>query len=387
MKPITVQLSKNLRKSLLQGDPWIYSQALKSIPQLKEAALCRVNDSKNEFVGWGMFNPESPLAVRMMSLEKQAPDLRFFESQLTRAVELRNAIKSDQTDCYRLINGEGDFLPGLICDVYGGIGVLQFDGEGPYQFWKQDWLAQWLLSNTECDTIYYKPRHDAKTRPQVWGNPIDEKFIQIKENGSRFYVDIIQGQKTGFFLDQRDNRQYVKSISQNKSVLNLFSYSGGFSIYAGLGGAKTVTSVDIAQGALDLAEKNWKLNGLALDRHNVKCVDVFEEVQSDRTSYDVVICDPPSLAKSERHKEAAVKKYIETFSASAKKVNPYGHLVMSSCSSHISFADFFEIINATLSKARKRGQILRVTGQGADHPFPHACPHLRYLKFVDLIIY
>ena len=178
----------------------------------------------------------------------------------------------------------------------------------------------------------------------------------------------------------------MRRLSKGRSVLNLFSYSGGFSIYAGIGGATRVKSVDIAQGALDLAQRNWQLNDLDPKAHEVQCANVFEYIPQETENFDIVICDPPSLAKSERHKDKAIHSYIETFSQSAKRVKPNGHLILSSCSSHISFEDFNQIIASALSKSRKRAQILRISGQGPDHPFPHASKELQYLKFVDLRI-
>ena len=383
----TLKLNRNLRRHLLQGNPWVYREAIDVPNNLSCASLCKVVDSKNQFVGWGFYSPQSPLALRVLSLQKEAPSERDYSILLQRAWQTRQELLENETNCFRLVNGEGDLLPGVICDIYNKVAVLQFDGQGPYEFWDQEWLANWLLKNSECETVYYKPRHDSKNQSQYWGKDIVGEYVEVKENAINFYVDIIYGQKTGFFLDQRENRNHVKQISPNKSVLNLFSYTGGFSVYAGKGDAGQVTSVDIAQGALDLAEKNWLLNDLPKERHEGQCADVFEYVQATQKKYDIVICDPPSLAKSEKQKEAAIQKYTECFSMAAKRVNKRGHLILSSCSSHISFDDFQEITSTALSRARKRGQILRVSGQGPDHPYPHACPQLRYLKFVDLIVY
>jgi 23S rRNA (cytosine1962-C5)-methyltransferase len=215
---------------------------------------------------------------------------------------------------------------------------------------------------------------------------ITEPEITVCENGNQFKVNLEKGQKTGFFLDQRENRKYIQSISRGLSVLNLFSYTGGFSISAGRGGAKKVASVDISGGAIDLAEQNWALNGLAPEAHSGLCVDVFSYLASMQETWDHIIVDPPSMGHSEEHKSRAQAKYIELFTAVAKKVKPKGQLSLSSCSSHISFEDFFEIITESLSQARRRSQILRVSGQGPDHPYPHSCPELRYLKFVHLVL-
>jgi 23S rRNA (cytosine1962-C5)-methyltransferase len=333
-----------------------------------------------------MFDPQSALAVRMISLQKAPPQTSFFENRLAQAWQLRSHVLSAATNCFRLINGEGDLLPGIICDVYADVAVLQFDGPGPYNFWDPDFMARWLLKNTPCRTVYFKPRHDSRERALEWGHPLGEGKIQVYENNCQFYVDVVHGQKTGFFLDQRDNRNYLKTIAKGQSVINLFSYSGGFSVYAGIGGAQHVTSVDIAQEALDLAEKNWQLNGLNPTQHLNTRANVFEYLKDHRKQYDIAICDPPSLAKAEKHKATAVQKYIETFADSARIVKAGGHLLLSSCSSHIGFNDFQEIITAALSKTRQRAQVLRVSGQGPDHPYPHACEQLRYLKFADLVL-
>jgi 23S rRNA (cytosine1962-C5)-methyltransferase len=367
-------LKRNLRKSLLQGNPWIYKNNL-SLP--KEAIP--------EFVAWGIFSKEGPLTFRLLSLDKNPPQEKYFEETLSKALDLRSKIISSNTTAYRLINGEGDFMPGLICDVYGDVAVLQFDGPSMYEFWDQDFLSSWILKNLKLKTIYFKPRHDSQLKPKTWGEPLTSNIVQCKENGLEFLVDIVEGQKTGFFLDQRDNRKYLSHIAKDQTVLNLFSYSGGFSVHAGSNFAKSVTSVDIAQGALDLSQKIWSLNKFSTE-HKTICADVFEYLNSDSQKFDIVICDPPSLAKSESQKELAMNKYIEVFSLAAKKVKSGGHLVLSSCSSHIHFDDFEIIVNEALSKARKRGQTLRLSGQGADHPYPQACAHLRYLKFIDLII-
>jgi 23S rRNA (cytosine1962-C5)-methyltransferase len=295
-------------------------------------------------------------------------------------------VRSSATNGYRLFNGEGDLLPGLVCDVYDSVAVLQFDGRGPGEFWDRKLIAPWILAHTGCRTVVEKVRGEKKL-PLVHqgGDEFSGETVAL-ENGAKFKVNIATGQKTGFFLDQRDNRQYVCTVSQGKSVLNLFSYSGGFSIYAGLGGARQVESLDIAAGAIALTNDNWELNGLPPSGHTGLEVDIFEFLKKESKTWDHVIVDPPSMSHSEAQKSAAMAKYIEIFAAAAKRVGRSGQLSLSSCSSHISFKDFFEIITDALSSARRTGQILRVSGQGADHPFPHACHELRYLKFVSLAL-
>lgn len=356
---------------------------MQAVPS-KKTELCKVADAKGEFVAWAYHDPHSPIALRILSLEKKTPDPAVYESRLQRAWDLRGSFIPKDTDCFRFLNGEGDYLPGLVCDVYDRVAVVQTDGRGPGEFWDRAWLTNWILRNTPCRYVVEKTRGEgfkilSEAKPADW-------LVTVKENGVRFKVDLENGQKTGFFLDQRDNRQYLRSLAGGRTVLNLFSYTGGFSLYAGVGEAKRVASVDIAEPALDLARAGWALNELPPEKHESVCADVFAYLAAGRENWDIVLVDPPSMAHSEEQKERAMKKYAEAFGLAAQRVNRGGHLCLSSCSSHISFNDFFEIIDQALSQARRRGQVLRVSGQGPDHPFPHACHELRYLKFVHLVL-
>lgn len=394
MSRLKVKLTRNLRKTILRGHPWVYREAVGPVSKVVTAQVCQVLDSKGEDLAWAMFDPHCPLSLRILSLDKAPPSAALYEKRFQKAYDLRKSVHSDKTTAYRLFNGEGDYLPGLVCDVYESIAVVQFDGEGPGEFWDKQHIANWLLENTHCKTVIEKMRRNTeRTIQHLGGAELTDMVVTIKENGVQFLVNLEKGQKTGFFLDQRDNRQYVRNTSEGKSVLNLFSYSGGFSIYAGLGKARKVASLDIAKGAIDLATENWALNGLPPENHTGLCMDVFEYLQGRQTDsnnkpemWDHIIVDPPSMGHSEDNKSIAMAKYIELFAAAAKRVKPNGELSVSSCSSHIAFDDFFEIINEALSTARRKGQILRVSGQGADHPFPHICKELRYLKYVHLTL-
>ncbi len=385
MARIKVKLTRNLRRSILPGHPRVYKEAVAAPQGVNTAQLCQVMDNKGE-LAWGMYDPHSPLSLRILSLEKAPPTEKYFEQKFQIAWAWRQTIRSEHTNAFRLFNGEGDGLPGLVCDVYDTVAVLQFDGQGPGEFWDKNLVAQWLLKNGVVKTVVEKSRRNSdRTAEMIAGDPFTSEVI-VQENGVRFKVNLEKGQKTGFFLDQRDNRQFVRSISSGKSVLNLFSYTGGFSMYAGLGGAARVASLDVSRGAIELAQENWKLNQLPEDKHEGLCVDVFEYLRGDAEMWDHIIVDPPSMSHSENQREAAKAKYIEVFAVAAKKVKKGGQLSLSSCSSHVSFDDFFEIIEESLSQARRRGQIVRVSGQGPDHPFPHACHELRYLKFVHLAL-
>ncbi len=390
MARLKVKLTRSLRRSILQGQPWVFREAIAlptaaDSPSLDQAQLCKVLDNKGD-LAWAIFDPHGTLALRILSTENAPPTEPEFQRRMLRAWNSRARIRAQQTTAFRLFNGEGDLLPGLVCDVYADVAVIQFDGQGPREFWDHQLIANWLLANTACRSVVEKTRRSSERTIHLVAGEACESEVLVKENGITFKVNLALGQKTGFFLDQRDNRQYIREVSAGKSVLNLFSYTGGFSLYAGLGQATKVASLDIAQGAIDTAAENWRLNGLPPDRHTGLCVDVFEYLNGSSEQWDHIIVDPPSMGHSEERKEIARTKYIEVFGAAAKLVVKQGELSLSSCSSHISFSDFFEIITETLSLARRRGRILRVSGQGSDHPFPHACPELRYLKFVHLAL-
>lgn len=380
MARVKAQLNRNLRRQILRGHPWIYKQAVNLKGHESGAVLAEVSDQKGKFLAWALYDDSSPLALRVLSLEKKPPTESYFRNLIELSISRRNFLDKTKTTGFRLINGEGDRLPGLVCDIYNDTAVVQFDGDGAKKYWDQYPVVDWITEAFSCQSVVNKTRG---TYELIKGSEPQPKTI-IQENGLKFAIDIVNGQKTGFFLDQRDNREYIKSMSAGKSVMNLFSYTGGFSIYAGSGGAKKVLSVDLAKPALELAKVSWKLNGLAPDRHSIEAVDVFDFMENDLELWDMVIVDPPSMAHSEKQRELAISKYISIFAKAARKVAPGGHLVLSSCSSHVSFEDFFNIIAESLSESTRRGLIQRVSGQGADHPFPHICPELRYLKFVHL---
>lgn len=387
MARLKIKLSRNLRRTILQGHPWVYKDAVTApTAPVERAQLCQVLDTKGEALGWAIYDPHCPLSLRILTTQEAPPSALFFEKKFTRANELRNSVRSELTNAYRLFNGEGDLLPGLICDVYNKVAVVQFDGQGPSEFWDKKIIAEWLLKNTECVTVIEKTRRSPTRSTELIGGVETENEVVIKENGVLFKVNLEKGQKTGFFLDQRENRHHVRQSSRNKSVLNLFSYTGGFSVYAGLGHASKVASLDVSKGAIQSAEEHWAMNGLDPAKHIGLCVDVFEYLNGAPEMWDHIIVDPPSMSHSEDQNSVAKSKYIELFAAAAKRVKKGGELSLSSCSSHITHQDFFDITNECLSVARRTGQILRVGGQGPDHPFPHACHEFRYLKFVHLIL-
>ncbi len=384
---LKIKLNRNLRKSIKQGHPWLYRNAITEPNGISDCQICKVVDQKNNILAWGYYDPHSVLAVRILSTESKPPNNNYFVNKIKSCIDLRTSyFDLNSTNAFRLLNGEGDGLPGLVCDVYGQVAILQTDGKGPGEFWPLDVVAEVILSSGLVKSVYHKARGKDEISLGTWGEPLPEDgFVLIKENNVIFNVDFVTGQKTGFFLDQRDNRDYLKSWCKAKSVVNLFSYTGGFSIYAGLGGASNVTSVDISPKAIELCNKNWEDNTIN-GSHEGVCADVFKFIEESPKKFDIVMVDPPSMAHSEKQKETAIKKYTELFANSASLLNKDGHLFLSSCSSHINFEDFYSIACDALSAARLKGKVLRYSSQGIDHPYLHICPEQRYLKFLHIKI-
>ncbi|MBE8221114.1 MAG: class I SAM-dependent rRNA methyltransferase [Bdellovibrionales bacterium] len=382
-----ITLSRNLRKYILQGQPWVYKDAI-VLPKKNLAGLCQVHDKKG-FIAWAFYDKDSPLALRILSTEKNIPDEAFFKNQFLKSLASRKNINTNFTNAFRLINGEGDYFPGLVCDIYNHTAIIQFDGSGPELFWKKErrFNFNWIFDFTSAESIVIKSRHIKNNTGMFFLGDEKKDFtkIIIKENNLNFLVNVLDGQKTGFFLDQRDNRNYVEGLSSGKSVLNLFSYTGGFSVYAGRGGSKKVCSVDLSSPAINYAQKNWELNNLPNNVHNTLSEDILKWLEKKPDNlWDIVIVDPPSMAKSKDQKQIATKKYINLFSAAIKFLKPGGDLILSSCSSHINFSDFQEIINQAVSVNRKKAQVFRLSSQGSDHPYLQSMPESRYLKFVHL---
>ncbi len=380
-------MARDRTRTIKQGYPWIYRDWLKELPKAAAGTRALVRDRDGSLIAFGMYDPEGPLAVRICALDRERLDDALILARLDGALELRRELFDEQTNAYRLLNGEGDGVPGLTCDVYADHAVLKLDGDAPEGFWDVEGVADWLAERLSIGQVFLKYRSDAKTRGRAVRGAVPDRPVEFLENGKRFQADLVQGQKTGFFLDQRDNRARIGALAKGKTVLNLFSYTGGFSVYAGVGGASEVTSIDIAKPAMEEAERNWALNGLAAGRHHSSATDVFEfleKAKGEKRTWDLVVVDPPSFAPAARHVEKATAAYQALFTAAIHVLAPGGIIALASCSSHISPAMFYELTEAALSKARRRAMVLGVHGQPADHPFPLACTELQYLKFLLL---
>lgn len=385
---VRLKLTRDRTRTLKQGYPWIYRDWLSDLPPAPVGSRALVRDKDGSLLAFGMYDPTGPLAVRVCAVEKEKLDDDLIRSKLQAALDLRRMLFAGEgTNGFRLLNGEGDGLPGLTCDLYGSHAVLKLDGDAPAGFWNVDAVAGWLVERAGVTDVFLKFRSDAKTRGRAVRGPVPTNAVEFRENGLRFLANLVDGQKTGFFLDQRDNRARIGELAKGRSVLNLFAYTGGFSVYAAMGGATSVTTVDLAKPAVEDARRNWLLNGLHADRHEAVAADAFEfleEAKASKRTWDLVVVDPPSFAPAARHVEKAVASYQTLFAAALRVTAPGGIVALSSCSSHVTPEMFFELTEAAVSKARRRAVIMGVHGQPADHPFPLVCRELQYLKFLLL---
>ena len=395
--PLKLRLARNLTRAVKRGHPWVFADALRSLPAAPAGAQAVLLDNKKgREIARGFYDPRSALDFRVCRVEQgQALDELWAKAQMRRALKLRRSLFDEQTTGFRLFNGEGDGLPGLVCDVYGDAAVIRLDGEGANGFWDAQGVAEWTADalSLRCVLQRMERRRQGKRQSaaleRVLVGVAPYKPVPFVENGVRFKVDISRGQKTGFFLDQRDNRQLIKTFAAGKRVLNVFGYTGGFSVYAGLGGAKHVTTVDLAKPAIKMANFHWQLNKLPPAGHKAVTADAFEFLAASlgkKRTWDLVILDPPSFAPSKDTVVKGVSAYKNLAAAGVKVTAPDGMLALASCSSHIGLEMFLNACEEGISLGRRRGTILGIYGQPADHPSPLPLPEFRYLKFVLLKI-
>ena len=387
MKRITLQKGKE--KSLLRYHPWVFSGAIaKKENGIAEGDIVEVYNSDNQYLATGHYH-NSSTCVKVFSFEQVEPDEMFWTGKIANAFDYRRSLgltDNFETTAFRLVNGEGDFLPGLIIDWYNGNIVLQFHSYGMYRL--RDTFVKALLNlfGDKVRSIYDK---SSATLPEITGfQPSDQLLygsfdeVLIRENGVPFYIDIVNGQKTGFFIDQRENRHIVGHYSAGKDVLNLFCYSGGFSAYALKGGARSVDSVDISKKAIELTEKNIaELGASFAEKHHAFAENVFDFLEKvPDYGYEVVVLDPPAFAKHHKVKEQGIKGYRNLNRLAMRKVAKGGFLFTFSCSQAISKDDFQTIV---FSAAAMEGIPLRVVRHleaGADHPVDIFHPEGSYLK-------
>lgn len=387
----TIKLKKGKEDSLLRFHPWVFSGAVESAPtDIEEGDIVKVVSNDNRFIGVGHFQIGS-IAVRILSFEDTSIDLTFFEERLSAAYDLRktlNLIRHDN-NAFRLVHGEGDFLPGLIVDVYGNTAVVQ--AHSPGMHFARNTIAQALvgLNDAGIKNVYYKSETTLPFKAQL--DPLNDYIVGgyetniAIENGLKFQVDWLKGQKTGFFVDQRDNRSLLEHYAKGRSVLNMFCYTGGFSFYAMRGGANLVHSVDSSAKAIALTKANVELNFPGDSRHEAYAEDAFKFLNTIDNKYDLIILDPPAFAKHRSAIKNALIGYRKLNAKAFEKIRPGGILFTFSCSQAINKEQFRLAVFSAAAMSKRKVRILHQLTQPADHPINIYHPEGEYLK--GLILY
>ncbi len=372
--------------------PWIFSGAiLKTEGNPADGDTVEVLGPKGDYLATGHFSAGSSIAVRLFSFEKTETSLDFWVKRLNNAFFYRRSIGllgKAATTCFRLIHAEGDGLPGLIVDVYGNTAVVQCHSVGMHR--QRQLIAEAILatSNGVVTAVFDKSK---ETLPPIYAGTVSNGYLvgtstaqEVHENSHTFFVDWETGQKTGFFLDQRDNRQLLGRYTAGKTVLNSFCYSGGFSVYALAEGAKLVHSVDVSQRAIDWTKKNLTLNGFDPDAHACMAADVQKYLQ-DCPTYEVMVVDPPAFAKNISKRHNAVQGYKRLNVAAIKKLAPGGILFTFSCSQVVDRELFYNTITAAAIEAGRQVRVMHHLSQPPDHPVSLFHPEGSYLK--GLVLY
>ena len=370
-----VILRRGKEESLKRFHPWIFSGAVMNLEgNPEEGDVVTVLDSQHNFLCQGHWQVGS-IAVRVLTFEQEPIDDACWQKRLGEAVGGRQAIglaDSEAGDTYRLVHGEGDLLPGLVIDVYGKTAVMQAHSVGMHVSREQIAVALKLVMGERLDSIYYKSETTLPIKAAIDGGNgflLGESHTDVAvENGLRFHIDWLKGQKTGFFVDQRENRSLLERYSHGRSVLNMFCYTGGFSVYALRGGAKLVHSVDSSSKAVELVRANVELNFPAEPRHEAFAEDAFRFLDDMTVPYDLVVLDPPAFAKHRDAVKNALRGYTKLNARAMEKIAPGGILFTFSCSQAVSKEQFRTAVFTAATLAHRQVRILHQLHHPADHP-------------------
>lgn len=378
----TVTLNKGKEGSLLRRHQWVFSGAVaRTSDSCADGDLVRVEAANGRYLGSGHWHNGS-IAVRILTFEDREVDSVFWSERLEDALALRNSVglPNDSTDCFRLVHGEGDGLPGLVIDIYGDAAVIQTHTTGMALSVPLVSEALRNLKGIALNTIYLRDIA-RKNTAQLFG---DAQEGIVTENGLKFKVNWVDGQKTGFFLDQRDNRSLLGHYSKGRLVLNTFCYTGGFSVYSLLAGAKRVVSVDVSARAIALADENVSLNMKAGKRHESVCTDAFKFLEQ-ASGFDLMILDPPAFAKGMKARHQAVQGYKRLNETALRRIAANGILFTFSCSQVVSPELFEKTVLSAALNAGRNVRVLHRLGHAADHPVSIYHPEGEYLK--GLVLY
>jgi len=382
MKERSVILKKNRDKPIRQRHHWIFSGAVQSLPDFEDGDILTVLSCDGEFLGSAYFNRKSAIIGRMLSFDR-TPPLEAIEKNLAGALALRRRLVEPESNAQRLVNGEGDGLPGLVVDRYGDVLVIQIASLGMEKL--KPILLGHLIKALSPRSIYEKS--DLPTRREE-GLPEFERYlygeevetVEIHETGFRFLVEIRGSQKTGFYLDLREARKLVRSLTEGRRVLNCFCYTGGFSVAALAGGAASVDSIDSSEPAISLARRNVSLNGFSGGENPFIVADVFEFLRRDGPPYDFIILDPPAFAKKKTDVIPACRGYKDINRLALQKVRPQGLLLTLSCSHFVDEFLFQQVVFQAAAEAGREVRIIQRHRLAYDHPVNIFHPESEYLK-------
>lgn len=388
---VSVQVSPAAEKSIKKGHPWVYADAvLKTSREANAGDIAAIFSAKRDFIGLGLYDPTSPIRIRILTTKpKTTIDDVWLKSAIQNSIEKRQHLINDKlTDGFRLLHGENDGIPGLVADIYRDVLVIKLDS------------AAWM-PHLELITGIFRElvspltiilRLSRTVAPQgaycdgslLYGEPVNGAVV-FSENGILFEADPVNGQKTGFFLDQRDNRARAGKLAKGRDVLNIFAYNGGFSLYAAKGGAKSVISLDIAPQALEAAKRNFALNPDLTCPHEILCADAFEAMKKLADSgrkFGMVIVDPPSFARKQADIPNALSAYDKLTKLAVNLTANDGILICASCSARVGADDFFETVLKTAKRSGRKFKEIERTLNAPDHPV--GFPEGAYLKCIYL---
>ena len=391
MQRVKIILKSGKDQSVRRYHPWIFSGAIKKIyGSPSEGDIVDVFDNKDTFLATGHYQPGS-IAVRILTFENAEPDIDFFRERIRSALVFRRSLMMNDdavTNVFRMVHAEGDNLPGLIIDYYNGVVVMQMHSVGMYRLRKEFAEIVKEILGERVTAVFDKSQD---TIPYMSGIEAKNEFLYgssgpviITENGFQFIVDFTSGQKTGFFIDQRENRKLLSAYTAGKSVLNMFGYTGGFSVYA-MKNAHSVHTVDSSAPAIDLANENIRLNFGDDKRHESVKTDAFSYLENIRDKYDLIILDPPAFAKHNNVLANALQGYKRLNLKAIEQIKPGGIIFTFSCSQVVSKENFRKSVFAASANTGRRVRILHQLGQPTDHPVNIYHPESEYLK--GLVLY
>ncbi len=378
-KRLAVKLRPSAEKMVKRGHPWVFKDSIiKQSSEAKAGDLVIVYDTKkNNFLACGLYDPYSPICIKLIQFRKSTPiNEAWFISKINDAYTIRKPLLETKTNSYRLIFGENDSLPGFIADTYNHVLVIKLYSHIWFPY--LNWIIPHLVTVTGCNAVVLRLSRLLQSKGDTYGlhdgdviyGTLESEVVIFREHGVLFSANVIKGHKTGYFLDHRHNRKRVGELSKGKSVLDVFSYAGGFSVHALCGGAKKVISLDISKHALQMAKDNAALNTFN-GEHAVMVADAFDGLQSlihKKEQFDIVIIDPPSFAKRESEIIKAKKGYARLARLGAQLVSSNGILVLASCSSRVIADEFFKVSEENLLESGRSFEIVEKTYHDIDHP-------------------